>query len=85
MSNSIEDKSTPPINVIFLGKSIYESKEEIIFDYIDLLKSCKTAQDFHSLLDQYFDDIVERTGSWIIERQIQKNVEILQEINKSKQ
>lgn len=82
--NTTNQTTDTPINVVFLGKSIYESKEDIILDYIDLLKSCKTAQDFHGLFDQMFDDIVERTGSWIIERQIQKNVEILQEIGKSK-
>lgn len=71
-----------PINVIFLDKSIHESKEEIIESYIDLLKICKTIQDFYSLFSLFYDDVVYKTGSWVIERQIQDKVKILEEIKK---
>jgi hypothetical protein len=83
-NNSTNQPSSVPINVIFLDKSIQESRDEIISDYIDILKTCRTAQEFYCLFEQFYDDVVFKTSSWIIEKQIQKHIEILEEIKKVK-
>lgn len=70
-----------PANVIILGSQL-KSKEEIIQDYIDILVTCKKADEFHQCLSMLYDDTVIRTGELILEKQIQKNVEILEELRK---
>lgn len=70
-----------PANVIILGSQL-KSKEEIIDDYIDILKTCKTANDFYQCMSMFFEDVTIRTGELILEKQIQKNCEILQELRK---
>lgn len=77
---NIKEKDYELPNVIFIEKSIHDSKEEMIEEYIDILKHCKTAQDFYALFSLVYDDIVAKTGQWIIERQIQDKVRTLEKI-----
>lgn len=78
MSNT---PSPSPANVVFLGSQI-KTKEVIIQDYLDILVTCRKADEFYQCLSMLFDDVTIRTGELILEKQIQKNVEILEELRK---
>jgi hypothetical protein len=74
--------TSPPVNLIILNVNQQKSKEDIIEDYIEILKSCKTGTEFYQCLSMLYDDAVIKTGELILEKQIQKNVEILEELRK---
>ncbi|GFN32586.1 hypothetical protein [Paenibacillus xylaniclasticus] len=71
------------INVILLNDSELKSKEEIIADYLDILITCRKADEFYQCLSMFYDDVVMKTGELIIEKQIRKNAQILDELREN--
>lgn len=78
----MKTKDNEQINVIILRNRVHQCKEEVIEDYIDILKGCKTAQDFYALFDQFYDDVFELAAELFIEKQIQQSAETLEKIRR---
>jgi hypothetical protein len=70
------------INTIFLEDRVHKKREELISDYVALLGSCKTVEDIYSLFEIFYDEVVVLVGEKIVELQIIKNAEILEELKK---
>jgi hypothetical protein len=68
----------PPVNVIFLNDDPYQSKEDILDDHMDILDSCKSEQDYRSLMSLVYDAAVNKMGEIILQKQIRMNAEILE-------
>jgi Iap family predicted aminopeptidase len=73
---------SPPVNVIFLENSKHKPKEEVISEYIDILVTCKKADEFYQCLSMLYDDAIENIAEKIILQQIQSNIEILEKLRK---
>jgi hypothetical protein len=78
----MKNSKTNDINVIVLRSRVHTSKADTIFEYIDVLKTCRTSQDFYSLFDQFYDEVLEMSSELFVEKQIQLNAEILEKIRK---
>lgn len=74
--------TSSPVNVIFLNDSQLKSKEEIIDDHLDVVKTCVTDDDYKALLSLFYEEVAMKIGEMIIVKKIQKNIEILEELRK---
>jgi len=74
------EKPQQDINVIVLKNRAHYCKQEIIDSYIEILKGCRTVDEFQSLFDMFYDEVSLTVGELFVEKQIQKNAEILEEM-----
>lgn len=70
-------------NILFLETSELLNRDELINDYYEILAMCKTKTDFIATLKMIYDEVTERTGKLIIERQIIDKVKQLDELRNS--
>mgnify|MGYP006976737337 CR=1 FL=1 len=70
------------INVVLLEDRVHKKRDELILEFVTLLGDCKSVEDIYYLFELFYDEIIFLTGEKIIEMQIKKNAEILEELKK---
>ncbi|TVY09957.1 hypothetical protein [Paenibacillus cremeus] len=67
-----------PINLIMLN-NYEEERYEHVDDYIEILKTCKKADEFYALIRMIIDDTRDNTLRDILTKNIQHQAKILEE------
>lgn len=70
-------------NILFLETSKLANKEELIEEYYEILQTCHSKTEICAVLSMLFEEVTERTGKLIIERQIIDKVRQLHELRSS--